>query len=858
MKLRSLLFLAISILLINACIAEESSKEVGYLNAVVENDETKANVTDQGSFTWSHNDKVWVHTTADHVLGTLYSGAGSTNAKFEIGEYDGELTGYAIYPYSAQHSISNQQLFVNMPDVYYLGEDTDNTNAVLFAVLSDQKYVFTHMAGLMKFEFEDVPAGTCQFKITLDKKISGAFPVDMTAEYPVVEASDVVSSEQEKSITLNFKPLESVKDLHLYVPLPVGTYGTLNLELNDAANTVWSYSKNVTNTIERKSIILMPKLQAAQVADSEICPMLDFVFNEDGTASDASPNKYTITTKSGDQLSTVLNTNYNGYMARFTHTAGATMASGYYEYDYSGNTEFQNKLADGYSMEAIVMLDFDLEAYRTGAATEKELKPFASTEKGGTGFLVAKMEQGQELAFITNMKKSDGTTEWIWGKTGVVPEPGRYYYLVGVWDKENNEVRVYLDGQLKLTVPTTGTYNPARSDDVYDCRRFVVGGDPANNKTVSKQHNGAWPGDVAMARVYDEALTTEWVTKQWQNIENRVPEQAFNLNNVLYLKSCSVIRGGKFNIMGTGFQESDVLRISSLDGSKTWDCVSGVADDVLSATLPVDITDGTYQLVVVRVGSKCEIGSVEFTVKADAEDIIIPSVIAHRGVHDNTTIPENSIAGLTAAIDMNVYGSELDVWVTADDVLVCNHNATFNGFTLETSNYDDIKNHQLSNGEKLPTFDKVLTTMKNSQHTRLILEIKSHTDLQRSYKAVDVALEKIDEAGLSDMVEYIAFSYEVCTYIKSKKPHSIVSYLSSDKAPELLSNDGIDGIDYEQSNLKANLNWVNEAHTRNMIVNVWTVNSDADFIYWIGKGVDFITTNKPARLKEILGKLYSE
>ena len=843
-------------LLMNACVAEVSHQELETLKAVIENDNTKTTVTDLGLLTWSQGDKVWVHTTSGHALGTLYRGAGSTTAEFACGQFEGEMTGYAVYPYSSQHSIANKVLTVDMPAVYDLGDNTDNTNAVLFAVRSDEKYVFTHMAGVMRFEFKNAPVGTCQFKITLDKKISGTFDADMTKEYPVVEAL-AVQSENDKSITFNFNPLESVKDIRIYVPLPVGTYGTLNLELNDAQNTIWSYSKNVTNKIERKSLVLMPTVLVAAATATEIRPMLDFVFYEDGTAADASPNRYAITTKSGAKLSTVYNTDYAGYMARFTHSAGATMLSGFYEFDYSKNTDFQSKLADGYSLEAIVMLDFDLTVYSSGEETEKELKPFASTEKGGTGFLVAKMEQGQELAFITNVS-SDGVSNWIWGRTGVVPDPGRYYHLVGVWDKDKNEARVYLDGQLKMTVPTTGTYNHAAVAQYHDCRTFVVGGDPANNKTASKNYNGAWPGDVAMARVYDEALTTEWVTKQWQNIEARMPKQAFQLSNLLYLNSCNVLKGGKFNIMGTGFQESDVLRISTLNGGKTWDCVTVVADDVLSATLPVDIIDGTYQLIVVRADSKSEIGSVEFTVKDDRKDIIIPDVIAHRGVHNNTTIPENSIAGLTAAIDMNVYGSELDVWLTTDNVLVCNHNATFNGFTIETSSYEAIKNHQLSNGEKLPTFANVLTTMKSSSHTKLILEFKSHTDLARSYKAVEVALDMIDEAGLSDMVEYIAFSYDVCKYIKTLKPQAIVSYLSSDMTPAFLNDNGINGIDYDNATLKSHLNWVDEAHDLDMIVNVWTVNSDADFIYWIGKGVDFITTNKPDRLQEILTKLCAE
>lgn len=853
MKLRLLPLLTVSMLLTNACMVEETPKEmIGLLNAVIENDDTRTNVTDEGIFTWSQGDKVWIHTTAGYTFGTLYSGAGETTAKFEVGEYQGEMTGYAVYPHSDGHSISDDVLHVDLPEVYELGDDTDNTNAVLFASLSNEQYVFTHMAGIMRFEFKDAPAGTCQFKITLDKKINGIFDADMTKDYPVVESSEA-QSEAERTITFNFDPLETVKDIRIYVPLPVGTYNSMDLELNDAYNTIWNYSKSVINTISRKSLLLMPAVQIP--SEPSIRPMLDFKFNADGTASDVSPNNYNITTLSSDVLSTVYNTDFSCYMARFTHTAGTTMSNGYYEYDYSQNKDFQDKLADGFSMEAVIMLDFDMNEFINGISEEKELKPFATTESGGTGFVVGKQNYDSQLAFITNVSTT-GESNWVWAKTGVIPERGKYYHIVGVYDKAKSEEKVYLNGELITTVPAEGNYIPANSNGKHrDCRAFIVGGDPYNNKNNKCQ--GAWPGSVVVARVYDEALTTEWVTNQWQNnIKDKMPSQTFALSDVLYLNSCNVLQGGKFNIMGSGFEASDVLRIISQDGNTSWDCTSVVEDDVLSATLPADITDGTYHLVVTRSGAKCEIGNVTFTVKTDADDIIVPKVIAHRGVHDNTTIPENSIAGLQAAIEMNVFGSELDVWITTDDVLVCNHNPQFNGYTLETSSYEDVKNLQLSSGEKLPVFDDVLTKMKNSQYTKLILEFKSHTDIKRSYRAVDVALEKIEQSGLSDdMVEYIAFSYDVCKYIKSQNQQAVVSYLNGDKTPELLNNDGINGLDYNQGVLKSNLDWVNQAHALEMTANVWTVNSDADFIYWIGEGVDFITTNKPARLQEIIGKL---
>ena len=47
-------------------------------------------------------------------------------------------------------------------------------------------------------------------------------------------------------------------------------------------------------------------------------------------------------------------------------------------------------------------------------------------------------------------------------------------------------------------------------------------------------------------------------------------------------------------------------------------------------------------------------------------------IIAHRGVHNNVDIPENSILSYKIALDKN-YGIEFDVHISKDDKLVVFH-----------------------------------------------------------------------------------------------------------------------------------------------------------------------------------------
>ena len=257
MKFKFFSILALAGLLLGSCAVDELPSEGGSIVAEMETDQTRTAVTDEGTFTWSAGDKVWLHTTAGSVVGTLSDGAGSSSAKFTYGGFVGEMTGKAVYPYNDGHSISGEVLNFVLPASYDLGSSLTNTNAAMYGVTVDGTLKFNHLAGVMRFSFKDVPAGTDKFIITLDKKINGTFTADLGDEYPLIETS-AATVDPEKSITLNFDPLASTSDIKLYVPLPVGTYGSLGLALYAGEKSVWTYSNTVSNKIGRKTLKLMP------------------------------------------------------------------------------------------------------------------------------------------------------------------------------------------------------------------------------------------------------------------------------------------------------------------------------------------------------------------------------------------------------------------------------------------------------------------------------------------------------------------------------------------------------------------------------------------------------------------------
>ena len=257
MKFRLFSIFALAGLLMSSCAVDELPTEGGSIIAEMETDQTRTAVTDEGTFTWSAGDKVWLHTTSGSVVGTLSDGAGSSSAKFTYGGFVGEMTGKAVYPYNEGHSVSGEVLNFVLPASYDLGLSLTNTNAAMYGVNVGGTIKFNHLAGVMRFKFKDVPAGVNKFTITLDKKINGTFTADLTADHPIIEASATATA-SEKTITLNFNALTAKSDICVYVPLPTGTYNSLELGLYDDGQSVWTYSKSVINTVNRKSLKLMP------------------------------------------------------------------------------------------------------------------------------------------------------------------------------------------------------------------------------------------------------------------------------------------------------------------------------------------------------------------------------------------------------------------------------------------------------------------------------------------------------------------------------------------------------------------------------------------------------------------------
>ena len=167
------------------------------------------------------------------------------------------------------------------------------------------------------------------------------------------------------------------------------------------------------------------------------------------------------------------------------------------------------------------------------------------------------------------------------------------------------------------------------------------------------------------------------------------------------------------------------------------------------------------------------------------------TVIAHRGAFKKNGFPENSIASLREAIRLGCTGSEFDVRMTADEVLVVNHDHDFQGMDIETSTYEQLLAKTLPNGEKIPTLKAYLTEGMTQKGTKLILEFKpSQLGIARSERVGELSVKTVQELGAQAWVEYITFSYEGGLKAIASDSKAKVVYLNGDKTPLQLKEAG--------------------------------------------------------------------
>jgi len=241
---------------------------------------------------------------------------------------------------------------------------------------------------------------------------------------------------------------------------------------------------------------------------------------------------------------------------------------------------------------------------------------------------------------------------------------------------------------------------------------------------------------------------------------------------------------------------------------------------------------------------------------ACSDKISGPQVVAHRGYWKAEGSAQNSIAALRNAGRIGAYGSEFDVNLSADSVLVVNHDFTYHGLKIYDTPLAGLRcdSLRLANGEIIPTLDEYLAASKDYRKMKLVFELKSEGDSLYEAIALPACVEAIRKHRVARRVEFISFSLSACKEFARLMPKNRVEYLGGEIAPAELHEMGITGIDYHYTVFDKHPEWVEEAHGLGMVVNAWTVNEEEDIKRMLSYGVDHITTNEPELAQRLIAE----
>lgn len=249
---------------------------------------TRVGFNEDNSFYWHRGDKIGVLTVngfKEMTVGDEYHG--QSTGVF-TGDFEEEIGDYVVYP-AGLHVMGEGQLTYNLPSSYTYASIEDEANSFnppMMGRIENDGATLNHLASFFKISVTNIPGGgdDMKFVLTADKRITGDFIIDLSADPPVLQADDAEGN----VVTIAFANAVSGTDGVFYVPAPLVTYGSVKVDIMDGeellATKTWT-----DQTVSRKT----PK--RGSVAVDYVAEINGTVFQSLQAAFDAAADNETIT-----------------------------------------------------------------------------------------------------------------------------------------------------------------------------------------------------------------------------------------------------------------------------------------------------------------------------------------------------------------------------------------------------------------------------------------------------------------------------------------------------------------------------------------------------------------------------------
>jgi glycerophosphoryl diester phosphodiesterase len=233
-------------------------------------------------------------------------------------------------------------------------------------------------------------------------------------------------------------------------------------------------------------------------------------------------------------------------------------------------------------------------------------------------------------------------------------------------------------------------------------------------------------------------------------------------------------------------------------------------------------------------------------------------IIAHRGAsHD---APENTLASVNLAWESGSDAVEVDIHLSKDNRIMVIHDkdtkrTTGEKLVIRESMASELRSLDANfgmdgyKGERIPFLEEIMATVAEGKV--LFIEVKTDTVM------VPYLTKALESYSKKSQMRVISFDFEVCSQMKREIPelpvywlHYTLSGAYKAKWIDKAGAAGLDGLSFRHRGISKA--YVEAVHRTGMKIFAWTVDDPEEAARLIDFGIDGITTNRPAWLREQL------
>ena len=202
---------------------------------------TKAEIDNNLIFSWTAGDRIAVWAGSEGS-GQYYTSEAYTGGNTYQISLSGTRSNYAVYPatIAVADAATATSLKVTLPAEYDFTAVGQNWSPLPMVATNTEgrDLAFKHLGGLLRITAGDLPEGTAYVTVDLGKPINGTFPVHLDDGCYISCEDETITDGS--NVTKFLVPSPVPNNLVLNLPVPTGTYESIEVKAYDAGNNLLS------------------------------------------------------------------------------------------------------------------------------------------------------------------------------------------------------------------------------------------------------------------------------------------------------------------------------------------------------------------------------------------------------------------------------------------------------------------------------------------------------------------------------------------------------------------------------------------------------------------------------------------